>query len=87
MIAIIPYVAYMLLAACYSSQIYRTYKLKSAYEVSYIFLTAMFVALILLQIYFAFLRDFNLIIGNGVCLVETGILICLKVYYDYKANY
>jgi len=82
MMTLIPYIAYMLLAACYSSQIYRTYKLKSAYEVSYIFLTAMFVALTLLQIYFTSLEDYSLMFGNSVCLIETGILICLKMYYE-----
>jgi MtN3 and saliva related transmembrane protein len=68
-------------------QVIRTYKTKSARDLSIIYLMTLMTGLILLTAYSVYIRDLVFIFGNVLSLLSIGILIGLWKRYYYNDLY
>lgn len=73
----------MVVCASAIPQILKTYRTKSADDLSILYLGALIFGMTLLQLYSIYVRDFVFIFGNTLALSSTGILIILCFKYKY----
>ncbi len=66
-------------------QVIRTYKTKSARDLSIIYLSTLMLGVILLTVYSFYIGDAVFIFGNTLSLLSVGVLIILKKRY-YRNN-
>ena len=69
-------------------QVIKTYKTKSARDLSITYLTALMIGIVLLTIYSVYIRDMVFIFGNVLSLLSVVILIGLwrRYYYNGLCN-
>lgn len=65
-------------------QVIKTYKTKSARDLSITYLTTLMVGIVLLTVYSIYIRDMVFIFGNVLSLVSVVILIILWRRYYYS---
>lgn len=65
-------------------QVVKTYRTKSARDLSITYLTALLLGIVLLTVYSVYIRDSVFIIGNLLSLTSVGILIGLWRRYYYN---
>ena len=65
-------------------QVIKTYRTKSARDLSITYLMTMMIGLILLMVYSVYIRDMVFIFGNILSMLSVGILIGLWKRYYYK---
>jgi len=71
----------MVICASAIPQIIKTYRTKSADDLSMLYLGILMFGMTLLQLYSLYVRDFVYILGNTLALSTTGILIALCFKY------
>jgi len=78
---IIGLIAAVLTTAAYVPQVYKTWKIKSAGNLSLTMYIAMFVGIVLWLVYGIHLNSFAMIIANSITAILTLILIVFKLKY------
>jgi MtN3 and saliva related transmembrane protein len=68
-------------------QVIRTYRTKSAHDLSITYLITLMTGLILLTVYSVYIRDLVFIFGNVLSILSIGILIGLWRRYCYSGLY
>ena len=71
----------MVVCASAIPQILKTYRTKSADDLSILYLGILMFGMILLQLYSLYVKDFVFIFGNTLAISSTGILIVLCFKY------
>ena len=65
-------------------QVIRTYKTKSARDLSMVYLTSLMTGMLLLMVYSIHIRDFVFIFGNTLSILSIGALMGLWKRYRYR---
>ena len=78
---IIGLIAAILTTSAYIPQVYKTWKTKSAGNISLTMYLAMFVGIILWLVYGIHLNSFAMIVANSVTAILTLIIISFKLRY------
>jgi MtN3 and saliva related transmembrane protein len=65
-------------------QVVRTYRTKSAHDLSIAYLTSLMTGLVMLMVYSVHIRDFVFIFGNVLSILSVGTLMGLWKRYRYK---
>lgn len=65
-------------------QVIRTYRTKSAHDLSIAYLTSLMTGLLMLMIYSIHIRDFVFIFGNTLSILSIGTLMALWKRYRYR---
>ena len=68
-------------------QIIRTYRTKSAHDLSIAYLTSLMTGLVMLMVYSVHIRDFVFIFGNVLSILSVGVLMGLWKRYRYRGYY
>jgi len=68
-------------------QVVRTYKTKSAKDLSIVYLIILMLGIVLLITYSVYVRDTVFILGNTLSLISVGVLIILKRRYHHNNVY
>ncbi len=79
---IIALIATSLVVGSYIPQLYKTYKTKSAKDLSWLFLIIIFVGVFMWSIYGILNNDMTFFIANAIILLCSGSLIVLKWIYN-----
>ena len=65
-------------------QVIRTYRIKSAHELSIAYLTSLMTGILMLMAYSIHIRDFVFIFGNTLSMLSVGTLTVLWRRYCYR---
>jgi MtN3 and saliva related transmembrane protein len=65
-------------------QVIRTYRTKSAHDLSLTYLTSLMTGLVMLMVYSVHIRDFVFIFGNVLSMLSVGTLMVLWKRYRYR---
>jgi MtN3 and saliva related transmembrane protein len=65
-------------------QIVRTYRTKSAHDLSIAYLAILMTGILMLMVYAIYIRDFVFIFGNTLSILSVGILMGLWKRYRYR---
>jgi len=84
MVDIIAYIAGIILMVSYLPQLIKTFRSKSAEDLSYLMLSATLLSSILYEIYACFLNLTPVIIMNGIFIISVFIQLFLKITYRGK---
>ena len=68
-------------------QIIRTYRTKSAHDLSFTYLFSLMTGLAMLMVYSVHIRDFVFIFGNALSILSVGMLMGLWKRYRYGGYY
>lgn len=79
---IVGLVAAVLTTAAFVPQVYKTWKIKSANDISLTMYLVLFIGLILWLIYGIYLNSFPIILANSV----TGILVLIVLFFKWRYN-
>jgi MtN3 and saliva related transmembrane protein len=79
---LIGYLAGILLTLCFLPQIFKTYQLKQADEVSMLMLLLSLASAIFYEVYSWLLELWPVFIMNGIFSLLVAVEIWLKIYYD-----
>lgn len=65
-------------------QVIRTYRTKSAHDLSFTYLSSLMTGLVMLMVYSVHVRDFVFIFGNILSMLSVGTLMVLWKRYRYR---
>jgi len=68
-------------------QVVRTYRTKSAHDLSFTYLLSLMTGLVMLMVYSVHIRDFVFIFGNVLSILSVGSLMWLWKRYRYRGYY
>ncbi len=68
-------------------QVIRTYRTKSARDLSITYLITLMTGIIMLTVYSVYIMDLVFIFGNVLSILSIGILICLWIRYCHSGLY
>ena len=83
---VVGYLGALFLTITLLPQLYHTYKLKNADNISIYFLLLQIKTCSLFLTYGILLRELPLILANTIVLLQSFILFFLKIYYGRKKN-